>query len=42
MLHPFLAKAIRSMLVVSGVVFSFLMLMTAAGIVLIELNGGTV
>ena len=42
MLHPAIVKGIRSLLIVSGGIFAFLMAMTAAGIVLIHLNGGVV
>lgn len=42
MLHPVIAKGIRFLLIVSGCIFAFLMAMTVAGLVLIELNGGVV
>lgn len=41
MLHPAIAKGIRFLLIVSGCIFASLMAMTVAGLVLIELNGGS-
>ena len=42
MFHPFIQKAIGTLLVVSGGIFASLMVLTVVGMVLIELNGGVV
>ena len=40
MFHPFIQKAIGTLLVISGAIFASLMALTVVGVVLIELNGG--
>ncbi len=42
MFHPFIQKAIGTLLVISGGIFASLMALTVVGVVLIELNGGVV
>lgn len=42
MFHPFIQKAIDTLLVISGAIFASLMVLTVVGVVLIELNGGVV
>ena len=42
MFHPFIQKAIGTLLVISGGIFASLMVLTIVGVVLIELNGGVV
>ena len=42
MFHPFIQKAIGTLLVISGGIFASLMALTFVGVVLIELNGGVV
>ena len=42
MFHPFIQKAIGTLLVISGAIFASLMVLTVVGVVLIELNGGVV
>ena len=42
MLHPFIERSIHALLTVSGLIFAGLMVLTVAGVVLIELNGGIV
>ena len=40
MFHPFIGRSIHALLTVSGIIFAGLMVLTVAGIMLIELNGG--
>lgn len=40
MFHPTISKAIKSLLLISGGIFATLMVLTAIGVILIELNGG--
>ena len=42
MLHPFIERSIHALLTASGLIFAGLMVLTVAGVVLIELNGGIV
>ena len=42
MLHPFIERSIHTLLTLSGIIFAGLMVLTVAGVVLIELNGGVV
>ena len=42
MFHPFIQKAIGTLLAISGAIFASLMVLTVVGVVLIELNGGIV
>lgn len=42
MFHPLIRKGIGGLLLLSGIIFAALMILTAVGVVLIELNGGIV
>ncbi len=42
MLHPLIQKGMGALLLVSGMIFAMLMMLTAVGVILIGLNGGVV
>ena len=42
MFHPLIQKGIGTLLLISGMIFATLMILTVVGVVLIELNGGVV